>query len=146
MTYIIYVIYFINIISCVLCAYIYIYIWIYKWSSVIHDTQSAQISQMQDEHNIYVIMKTICPPSYPHNGYVATYALGHIMYGCKWCTWWCTWCTAHGDNWEGTLFSWLHIYMNMYIYSYMYEYIYIYMNIYEYIWIYGYIWIYILYA
>ena len=30
---------------------------------------------------IYVIMKTICPPSYHHNGFVATHALGHMMYG-----------------------------------------------------------------
>ena len=27
---------------------------------MIHNTQSAQISQKQDEHNIYVIMKTMC--------------------------------------------------------------------------------------
>ena len=37
---------------------------------------------------IYIIMKTICPPGYHHNGFVATHALGHMMYG-----------------WEGTLFS-----------------------------------------
>ena len=56
---------------------------------MIHDTQSAQISQKQDERNIYVIMKTMCPPGYHHNGFVATHALGHIMYGyvpkCKSC-------------------------------------------------------------
>ena len=23
----------------------------------------------------------MCPPSYHHNGFVATYALGHVMYG-----------------------------------------------------------------
>ena len=46
-----------------------------------HDTQSAQISQKQDEHNIYAIMKIICPPGYHHNGFVATHALGHMMYG-----------------------------------------------------------------
>ena len=28
---------------------------------MIHDTQSAEISQKQDERNIYVIMKTMCP-------------------------------------------------------------------------------------
>ena len=44
---------------------------------MIHDTQSAQISQKQDERNIYVIMKTMCPPGYHHNGFVATHALGH---------------------------------------------------------------------
>ena len=48
---------------------------------MIHETQSAQISHKQDEHNIYVIMKTMCPPGYHHNGFVATHALGHMMYG-----------------------------------------------------------------
>ena len=55
----------------------YIY---YKWSYVIHDTQSAQISQKQDERNIYLSMKTMCPPGYYHNGFVATHALGHMIY------------------------------------------------------------------
>ena len=48
---------------------------------MIHDKQSAQIPQKQDERNIYVIMKTMCPPGYHHNGFVATHALGHMMYG-----------------------------------------------------------------
>ena len=43
--------------------------------------QSVQISQKQDEYNIYNIMKTICPPGYHHNGFVANHALGHMMYG-----------------------------------------------------------------
>ena len=30
---------------------------------------------------IYVIMKTMCPLGYHHNGFVATHALGHMMYG-----------------------------------------------------------------
>ena len=30
---------------------------------------------------IYVIMKRMCPPGYHHNGFVATHALGHMMYG-----------------------------------------------------------------
>ena len=47
---------------------------------MIHDKQSAQIPQKQDERNIYVIMKTMCPPGYHHNGFVATHALGHMMY------------------------------------------------------------------
>ena len=46
---------------------------------MIHDTQSAQISQKQDGRNIYATMKTICPPGYHHNGFVATHALGHMM-------------------------------------------------------------------
>ena len=53
-------------------------------------------------------MKTMCPPGYHHNGFVATHALGHTMYGCH-----RTSCAqvhelpqSHcGDNWEGTLFS-----------------------------------------
>ena len=49
-------------------------------SVLIHDTQSPEISQKQDGHNIYAIMKTICPLGYHHNGFVATHALGHVMY------------------------------------------------------------------
>ena len=26
-------------------------------------------------------MKIMCPPCYHHNGFVATHALGHLMYG-----------------------------------------------------------------
>ena len=26
-------------------------------------------------------MKTMCPPGYPHNGFVAIHALGHMIYG-----------------------------------------------------------------
>ena len=44
---------------------------------MIHDTQNAQISQKHDGRNIYVIMKTMCPPGYHHNGFMATHALGH---------------------------------------------------------------------
>ena len=47
-------------------------------------------------------MKTMYPPGYHHNGFVATHALGHMMYGAQ----------VHelpqshcGDNREGTLFS-----------------------------------------
>ena len=47
---------------------------------MIHDTQSSQTSQQQDERNIYAIMKTMCPPGYQQNGFVATHALGHMMY------------------------------------------------------------------
>ena len=41
---------------------------IYKWSSLIDDTQSAQISQKKDERNIHTVMKTMCPPGYHYNG------------------------------------------------------------------------------
>ena len=47
---------------------------------MIPHTQSPQISQKQDECNISVIMKTMCPPVYHHNGFVATRALGHMMH------------------------------------------------------------------
>ena len=29
---------------------------------------------------VCVIMKTMCPPGYHHNGFVATHALGHYIY------------------------------------------------------------------
>ena len=29
---------------------------------------------------MYVIMKTMCPPTYHHNIFMATHALGHMMY------------------------------------------------------------------
>ena len=35
---------------------------------------------------MYAIMKTMCPPGYHHNGFVATHALGHMMYGLYTCT------------------------------------------------------------
>ena len=30
---------------------------------------------------VYAIIKTMCPPSYHYNGFMATHALGHMMYG-----------------------------------------------------------------
>ena len=45
------------------------------WST----THIAQIPQEQDRHNIYAILKTMCPPCYHINSFVATHALGHIM-------------------------------------------------------------------
>ena len=70
---------------------------------MIHDTQSAQIPQKQDEHNIYATMKTMCPPGHHHNGFVATHALGHMNLG--------TWVQPYI---MGTLFSWLYIYIYIY--------------------------------
>ena len=46
---------------------------------MIHDTLSAQISQKQDGRNKHVIIKTMRPPSYHHNGFVATHALRHMI-------------------------------------------------------------------
>ena len=48
---------------------------------MIHDTQSAQISQKLNERYIYVIMETMCPPIDHQNRLVTTHALGHMMYG-----------------------------------------------------------------
>ena len=31
---------------------------------------------------MYAIMKTMYPPGYHHNGFVASHALGHMIYGC----------------------------------------------------------------
>ena len=72
---------------------------------MIHDTHRAQISGKQDERNIYEIMKTMCPPGYHHNGFVATDALGHMM-NRKSCAQVHELPQSHcGDNREGTLFS-----------------------------------------
>ena len=74
-------------------------------------------------------MKTMCPPGYHHNGFVAIHALGHMKHSvCR-----------------GSLMT---TYMTTYIpYKYIYIYIYIpYMYIYVYlicIYIYIYIYIYI---
>ena len=39
------------------------------------------IDPRQDGCNIYAIMKTMFPPGYHRNGFVATHALGQMMYG-----------------------------------------------------------------
>ena len=55
---------------------------------------------------IYVIMKTMCPPGYHHNGFVATHPLGHMMYSRTSCAQVHELPQSHcGDNREGTLFS-----------------------------------------
>ena len=111
------------------CVCVFICIYGHKWSMT---TQSAQISQKQDGYNIYVIIKTMCPFRYHHNGFVATHALRHMMYGClvrncmcHECKCMCmpicsTSCTQvhellqshYGDNWEGILFyDCIYIYM-----------------------------------
>ena len=45
---------------------------------MIRNMQSAQIPQKQDGCHTYVIMKTMYPPGYCHNGFVTTDALGHM--------------------------------------------------------------------
>ena len=68
--------------------------------------QSAQISQKQDEQNVYEIMKTMCPPGYHHNDIVATHALGHMMSCAQVHEFPQSYC---GDNHEGILFACLYI-------------------------------------
>ena len=101
---------------------------------------------------IYAIIKTMCPPSYHHNDFVATHALGHMMHELPQ--------SNCGDNKEAILFSWLHINFThlstvrfehsvccgsrMTIYIYVYVCICIYICIYIYIiYIYGNIYVYI---
>ena len=46
---------------------------------MIHNTQSAQISQKQDERNSYAIMKTMYPPGYHDNfGYQQCVTVHHV--------------------------------------------------------------------
>ena len=52
--------------------YIHIYIYIYLYEHVVY---------IYIYIHIYAIMKTMSPPSYHHNGFVATHGLGHMMYG-----------------------------------------------------------------
>ena len=87
----------------------------HKWST----TQIAQISNKQNAHNTYIIMKTMCPPGYHHNGFVATHVLWNMMYGYTLLvpinqrvlnnpsTWVAT--QSHCETLEVTSFSWLHI-------------------------------------
>ena len=51
---------------------------------------------------IYVIMKTMCPPGYHHNGFVANHALGHMI--------------SH-------TYIYTHIYTHIYTYTYTYFFI-----------------------
>ena len=44
----------------------------------------------------YVIMKTMCPQGYIHNGFVGTHTLGHMMY------------------------AYIYIYIYLYIFKYIY--------------------------
>ena len=70
------------------CIYIYIYIYIYILFIY--------------GHNMYAIVKTMCPPGYRHSGFVATHAIGHMMYDSS-CTQVHELPQSHcGDNQEGT--------------------------------------------
>ena len=63
-------------------------------------------------YHICIIMKTMCPPGYQRNGFVATHALWQMMYGCAQVVAPNSCAQVHGlaqshcgDNREGTLFS-----------------------------------------
>ena len=71
-------------------------------------------------------MKTMCPPVYHHNGFVAAHALGHI-YICIY------------------VYMYIYEHVNIYIYIYIYIYIFLYIHIYSHILIYTYKHIYMLY-
>ena len=49
---------------------------------IIDSRRTAQISQKQGDRNICAIIKTMYAPGYHRNGFVATHALGHMMFGC----------------------------------------------------------------
>ena len=50
---------------------------------VVSDPRHTESSNLKiaGGRNIYVIMKTMCPPGYHHNGFMATHALGHMISG-----------------------------------------------------------------
>ena len=62
-------------------------------------------------------MKTMCPPGYHHNGFVATHALGHMM-----------------DGYDHLFIIYIYIYLSIIYLSIIC--IYIYINKYIYIYIY----------
>ena len=80
---------------------------------MIHDTQSAQITQKQDERNIYVyvILKTMCPPGYHVPKCMSCHKAIVVITGRAHC---------------------FHDYIYIYIYIYIYTYICIYIYIYIY--------------
>ena len=50
---------------------------------VIIDSQHTECSNLTEARwalYIYAIIKTMSPPSYHHNGFVATHALWHMIY------------------------------------------------------------------
>ena len=95
----------------------------YEWRAIFHTFANLFLSRLVYIYIyiIHVIMNTMCPPGYHHNGFVATHALEHMMYSepytwahdVRW-TWYMmnrTSCAqvhelpqSHcGDNQEGTL-------------------------------------------
>ena len=106
-------------------------------------------------------METICPPGYHHNGFMATHALGDMMYihpSC-FCEIWALcvlWITSdhlykyihyiniythtnthtHTHIYIYIQYTYIHMSVFFYIYSYIYIYIYIYIHTHTYIYIY----------
>ena len=77
---------------------------------VVSDPRHTECSNLTEERKLYAIMKTMCPPGYHHNGFVATHALEHMMYGS--CAQVHELPQSHcGDNREGTFFSWFHCFI-----------------------------------
>ena len=50
---------------------------------MIHDTERSDLTGVKWALYIYAICshKTMCPPGYHYNVFMATHALGHMMYG-----------------------------------------------------------------
>ena len=82
---------------------------------MVHDTLSAQISQKQDERNIYVIMKTMCPPGYHHNGFMATHTTSTVHHVPK-----CMSCHKAIVVIAGRVHCFMITYICIYIYIYIY--------------------------
>ena len=56
------------------CIYI-IYIRMYISDS--RHTEFSNLIEARDKRNTYAVMKTLCPPGYHHDGFVASHALLH---------------------------------------------------------------------
>ena len=66
-------------------------------------------------------MKTMCPPGYHHNGFVATHALGHMMYMS--CHKAIVVITGRAHCFHDYIYIYIYIHMYMYVYVYVYIYI-----------------------
>ena len=95
---------------------------------MIHETQSAQISQKQDDRSIYAITKPMCPPGYHlhglHFGTFCTWAHDAYKPNCISCHKAIVVITGRTYYFHD-LQIYIYIYVCMYIYIYIYVYIYI---------------------
>ena len=99
---------------------------LYKWLLVINNTQSSQISQKQHRRNIYVVMKTMCPPGYHYDGFLAAHALGHMMNNVPTVHHVPKCIICHRVIVVTARAHWFHDCMNLFMYICIYIYIYIY--------------------